>query len=301
MIKLTTPQPKGLPCGIYFGLSEERYRRDPALNYSGLKDLQEGPEFFWAKSPMNPDWKPKKPTEDQMIGTITHCLLLEPDEFHKRYYVNPGGEYSPEKRPVNRYQWTKMCEAVEIVRNLPDLEMLLQRGYAEVAIIWEDPKTGVRMKAKHDWWKAICSVDYKKRFSITPKFIRSAFYNYGYHIQACHYIESRKQLRQALINKTADVYCDRVKVDMREIDRFISGEDGTVMDNFVFIFQMPEAPYSARVFELSDFTLNRGERDSADLIASYVENMNRYGTDRWMGNYGQIEEFDMDYGFQDRV
>jgi hypothetical protein len=39
--------------GIYFSMPEEEYRALPALNYSGMKDLQRSPARFWARSPFN--------------------------------------------------------------------------------------------------------------------------------------------------------------------------------------------------------------------------------------------------------
>lgn len=298
MTKKTKTQPKGLSCGLYFGLSEEMYRKDPALNYSGMKQLMEGPEFYWERSPMNPEWVPTKKTEQMKKGTILHTLLLEPDEFAKRCFVYPGEEYCVKRMMVRRDEYDNMQSMVKVIRTLPDLQNLITNGAAEVVVIWEDPRTGIRMKAKHDYWKPFCSIDYKTAYGINESAIRSAFYRYAYHIQAYHYRESRMQVRQMLLENKADVYG---KIDMRLVDRFMRGEGeeaGTdYMDNFVFVFQMKEPPFSARVFEPSDYTMTLGEQDATRCANDYVNNLKEYGTERWMGKYGDIEEFDMQYGF----
>lgn len=290
-------QPPGLPCGIYFGLSEEKYRKDSALNYSGMKQLLEGPEFFWEHSSMNPNWKPSKRTEQMKVGTILHTLLLEPKEFSNRCFVYPGEPYCTDRMMVRRDDYINMQHMVKVVSELPDLENLITHGAAETVIIWEDPRTGIRMKAKHDYWKPYCSVDYKTAYGINESAIKSAFYRYAYHIQAYHYKESRLQIRRMLLEDAADVYG---KIDMRLIDRFLAGEGpngGRYMDNFVFIFQMKDPPFSARVFEPSEYTFMLGLQDAQRCASAYAANLKEYGTNRWMGNYGDIEEFDMQHGF----
>lgn len=38
---------------------------------------------------VNPDYKPEPVTQAQIIGNALHTLILEPNEFEKRYFVIP--------------------------------------------------------------------------------------------------------------------------------------------------------------------------------------------------------------------
>lgn len=292
-------QPKGLPCGIYFGLPEERYRADPALNYSGMKDLLEGAAYYWSGSPLNPDWKPKKPTDEQRIGTALHTLLLEPEKFARKYY-DPLNGFDSTRLPIRSSDYEWMSECVAAIRAEQELDALLKNGRSEVSIIWADQVTSVRLKARHDYWKPFCSVDYKSAYGAHNGAIRNAFWKYRYDIQSYHYQESRSVIRSMLKSGTADVYGKNA--DMRMIDRFIGGEviDGEQwrpMDNFVFIFQMKEAPYGYRIFQPSDATIQKGQTSSDEAIALYCSNLEVYGCNKWPACSGKIEVFDMSTGF----
>lgn len=66
------------------------YYDHPAISASGLKLIAQSPMHYWDKY-INPDREPEEQTEAQLIGSATHCAVLEPHEFDNRYTVIPEG------------------------------------------------------------------------------------------------------------------------------------------------------------------------------------------------------------------
>lgn len=81
--------------GIYFGLPEDDYHKDPALSSSGIRKLLTSPLDFWVNSPLNPAFVDEK-TEAMIVGTAFHRRLLEPERFAQLYAVAPAREDYPD-------------------------------------------------------------------------------------------------------------------------------------------------------------------------------------------------------------
>lgn len=304
MTKASDLQPKGLPCGIYFDLPDKYYRADSALNYSSMKMiLSGGSADFWENSCLNKAWKPQAQTEDMRLGQILHTMLLEEDKFYQRYYITPMQTFVENKMPIRQtdYVWMEAMTKELLSFEIP--QSFLTRGKSEVVIIWRDPETGLRMKAKHDYWKSFCSVDYKTISSVKNEEISRAMWKYRYDIQAHHYTESRKVIRQMLIDGTADVFGEGV--DMKMIDNFINGQEGVdgivaPKDYFVFIFQAKKSPYQFQILDPSEDMFHGGRTAAAEAARLYVWHMEKYGPNvRWPANTGEIKEFSMRFGIQE--
>lgn len=72
--------------GIYHDLSNEDYHSGPAISKSQLDDIAISPAVY--------QWKKHAPIDEEKtqaldMGTALHCILLEPDEFEKRFIVAP--------------------------------------------------------------------------------------------------------------------------------------------------------------------------------------------------------------------
>lgn len=96
--------------GIYFGLSNEAYHADPALGSTDLKGLLVNP-VQWHFANRNPavrelfgdDDEAKKVSAAKRFGNALHCIVLEPDEFDRRYCVaaeNPGHPKTKEEMAI---------------------------------------------------------------------------------------------------------------------------------------------------------------------------------------------------------
>ena len=73
--------------GIYFDISNEDYHAGDGVSKSQLDMV--------AMSPALLKWQKSAPVDTEKLkaldmGTALHCLLLEPDEFDKRFIVAPA-------------------------------------------------------------------------------------------------------------------------------------------------------------------------------------------------------------------
>lgn len=85
------PGTPALPAdGIYFDMPFSTYLAAPAVGSGALRDALADPLLFWSRSWMNPDKEPEEEKDHLLYGRAFHCRILEgPDEFAKRYYVEP--------------------------------------------------------------------------------------------------------------------------------------------------------------------------------------------------------------------
>ena len=216
---------KLLPCpepGLYPNAPEDKYRRWDAANASSLK-------IIGAKSPMHCDYQrrhPKAPTPALIMGTAIHLLALEGEEKYAATYKIIGGCFATKKsgqpctnaakvvrsgqpfcgvhdpvkgEPFDDLVWSKgqddIVRAVvaslrrsDIGRNLLDSD---PDGLNEVAMVWDDEKTGQRCKAKIDalrpQWQRIC--DIKSCLDASRQEFERTVADREYDIQAVFYLE----------------------------------------------------------------------------------------------------------------
>ena len=67
-------------------ISNEKYHADDAISASMQKVMvSHGPGRLTGTLFLNPDRPEHKPTSAMLLGTLTHCAVLEPDELTKRF------------------------------------------------------------------------------------------------------------------------------------------------------------------------------------------------------------------------
>lgn len=144
--------------------------------------------------------KPREPSDDMRQGSVFHTMVLEPQEFEKRYAWEP----EPPKRiidprsneevdydarsSIHRDAAKRIAEGrIEAARSA-GLELLphswrdelgeqsasVHRQLAslfvrddfrvEASVFWTDPETGVRCKARPDWYGAPQVLDVKRSY-----------------------------------------------------------------------------------------------------------------------------------------
>lgn len=83
--------------GIYFGLDEEIYHRDPSLGSGSIRALAKCPIYYWVDSWMNPLREPQTETPALLFGRALHKLVLEgPEAFAREYRCAPEKSDYPE-------------------------------------------------------------------------------------------------------------------------------------------------------------------------------------------------------------
>jgi hypothetical protein len=85
--------------GIYLNLPNRIYQANPALGGGDHRSLLLN-AVQWHGRERNPTWRALNPpseeeTAAQRFGTALHCMVLEPEHFEDRYYVEPPRPYLP--------------------------------------------------------------------------------------------------------------------------------------------------------------------------------------------------------------
>ena len=161
-------QPQFQP-GIH-DLSNAEYQTGPGISKSQLDFAHKAPALVqWAR------YAPRSHSDAAHDGAALHTLLLEPDEFDRRYAVGPDCE---RRSNADKARWAefeaqigdrtalsiKERDTLEEMRQSvlahPEAKSLLAlpSGVAERSIYWIDPDTGALCRCRPDWWAPEYSV-----------------------------------------------------------------------------------------------------------------------------------------------
>ncbi|HBS1258763.1 TPA: exodeoxyribonuclease VIII, partial [Klebsiella pneumoniae] len=93
--------------GIYFDISNEDYHAGDGVSKSQLDMV--------ALSPALLQWQKSAPVDTEKLkaldmGTALHCLLLEPEEFDKRFIVAPPFNRRTNQGKADEAAFMKDCE-----------------------------------------------------------------------------------------------------------------------------------------------------------------------------------------------
>lgn len=206
-----------LPDGIYLNLTADRYHEDTALGSSQIRDLLKGANLYWHKS-LNPKRKKEKRTPAKILGTATHRLLLDGEEWFEAEYVRgPWGSddedlTSAEKGALTKAAKKNLLEGQEllpqddydfvvgckqVIDDDPELQGCLDNGLSEVSVFWTR-RDGIRCKARLDKLKLRGIGDIKTIANEKERPLEDAclldIHTYRYDIPAEHYMEGRRQM-----------------------------------------------------------------------------------------------------------
>lgn len=251
-------------------MTEQEYRRHPAISRSELWRIHESPQKFkYFKE------HPVEPTPALLFGQVFHKMALEPDNFDLEFVVMPDVdrrtnvgkdawrefmEQAENKTviPAEMYEQAEsMCEAL---MSVPFAQKLLN-GPREIPFFWVDELTGEECKCRADCLNTQYSqpiiVDVKSAADAsTETFIREAI-KYGYDFQAAMYTEGvSKHIQQRPL--------------------------------FVFIVVEKTPPYAVNILQADDLLLQRGHNLFREYIEIYHDcklTGNWYG---YLGKHNQI-------------
>lgn len=180
----------------------QQYDRIQAVNWSRLRYLATSPRLYrhrlrWPEPP-KPSW---------VVGALTHCALLEPDEIAKRYgsyeaVRNPKAEdwkkwqaANPGVQSVKSHELEEAwCTAIGVMQN-PDARELLRGGRREEAVTWIDEVTGVPCKGRLDYVRPDVVIDLKTARDPSQRPIEIAAVKYGYAGQLAFYHDGARAAR----------------------------------------------------------------------------------------------------------
>lgn len=100
--------PKQFSPGFYAGLDNDVYRAADGVSKSELVHIATNPaNFIWSKSaPVDTE-----KLDALNLGSLSHCLTLEPAEFASRYAVEPVFNLRTNEGKAHRAEWLKTLPA----------------------------------------------------------------------------------------------------------------------------------------------------------------------------------------------
>lgn len=269
-------QPLGLKPGIYFNLPNEAYHDDPALSHSGMTKVLVSWPDFWLSSCFNPERKKNKSTDAMEFGQRSGMLLLQPKVFHQTY--NTHGKSSPTSKGtwLSSIEWQRLTESVDAVMEVPIGAKHFRDGYAEVTIVWQDPGSGVMLRARIDYLRTFGCIDFKRVSDVNNNTIGRAVKAQGLDIQNFLYLEAVKAARALLSSLSKPELWQLAVANKVGVDWLMAFRDDTDL-LFRFLFQRSAPPYIWEFRELDTEVLVEGGHAVFHAIRRYKDGLERYG------------------------
>lgn len=245
----------GRDTGIFFGVPFAVYAATPGANHSTLKVFERS-----ARHAREEIVHPSDETEAQHFGSAFHAAVLEPERFATEYVKAPKvdrrtkagreawaafeAEFS-EREFLREDEWEVAMRMQASAWADPTVrELLSGTGLNEVVVVWDDPITGVRCKARIDRLTTLASwstvVDLKStRDASAWAFSRDAA-KYGYHTAAAHYLNG------------VDALAPRER-------------------KHLIVALEKERPFAVAVYELDGLALEQGRNDCERWLRMWAE------------------------------
>ena len=250
-------------------MTEQEYRKHPAISRSELFKISESPEKFKYYQE-----HPEEPTPALVFGQLFHAMALQPETINDLFAFAPNVDRRTkegkeafaafEAQAQNKtvvtadmyQQATEMCEAL----NRNEFVKKLLKGEKEKPFFWVDEMTGENCKCRTDvlteLGENLIIVDLKSTDNAeTEAFMRSAI-KYGYDLQSAMYSEG-------------------VKMN--------TGKEPL----FVFIAIEKKPPYAINILQADKLLIRRGY----DLFREYLGIYHDCKiTDNWYGYLGKFNQ-----------
>jgi hypothetical protein len=200
------PQTTAIAPGAYEGMSFDEYAAAPGMNGSKIVYMRRSPMYYrWMATHPSPE------TDALKLGKIVHRMVLEPTLVDD---VAVWGRL-PEQKVRRGHHWDEFCQrnqdrviltkdeaeyttgaARAALSNAPIRKYANAEGPTEVSLFWDDPRTGLRFKARLD--KIIPEThtipDLKTTRDATPRRFQSQAYDLGYFVKMAHYWDGYRTL-----------------------------------------------------------------------------------------------------------
>lgn len=195
-----------MPDGLHFGVPPAVYHERVLglVSKGGLEQVDQSPMHYraWVDGLVEDN-----ETEALTFGRALHCALLEPDVFVNTYATQPEfGDCRFKENKAKRDAWraendgkewleVPVADAIErmvaAVHAHPLAGKMIRDGDSEVTALWRDGATGLRCRARADYFvaKRGMVVDVKTTLDASPEGFRKSAFNYRYHWQHALYRE----------------------------------------------------------------------------------------------------------------
>lgn len=263
--------------GAYDGIPDHVYHSDKAsLSSSGARKLLTTcPAIFRHERD-----HPRSPTKAFDLGHAAHSLVLgegaELREIPAKILASNGAATTKEAKAfvekaraedavaLKPDEYRQVHDMAAQITANPSAAFLLRSGVPERSLFWQDPATGMWLRARPDWTTSDATgrtviVDYKTSTSANPDDFRSSAAKYGYHQQAPFYLDGMAAL-------------------------------GVHDCGFVFVVQDKSPPYLVSVVELTADAMLLGRDLNRRAIEIYAECT---AADEWPAYGEQIHLIDL--------
>lgn len=226
----TTERPsKSFSPGVYDGISNADYHRDPALGSTSLKTLATKTPAHYQYDKANPKF-----SDAFTLGTAAHSLILENDWagivvveaenwLTKDAKAAKAAALAEGKQPLLTKEWVQVQAMRDAVMRHPVARAAFRGHKAEQSVFWEED--GLTLKCRPDAWKPGLLVDLKTTVNADPREFGKTAHNFGYHQSAAHYIDGVKAatgeelpFHFVLVEKTAPYLVSVVELDIEAIN-----------------------------------------------------------------------------------
>lgn len=290
--------------------SNAKYHGDKsAVSKSQLARMSVCPKFFkWAED------NPQEQSDEMIVGSAFHKIVLEPKTFDKEFVVMPpidkrtkaGKEAYEEflktagnRQVITQEQYDTICGMRDsVLSNRYAVELL--KGIHEKSMYGVDELTRERIKTRPDCYLIIDEV-----VDIVPQHYENLYDDYGEPIlnadgtNAIKLVAEERKVRpkQVLITDLKscrsalyDDFCRDVVKYSYDLQAYMYSMNaskvlGVPMENisFVFIAVEKKAPYLVNILQVDEFVLQRGEALFKEYIGTYKECQEK---DNWWGLNG---------------
>ena len=215
--------------GIYSGITNADYHRDPALGSTSLKTLATRTPAHYQHDKAHPKF-----SDAFTLGTAAHSLILEHDTSGievveaDNWLTKAAKEAKAEalaagRQPLLRKEYAQVIAMHDAAMRHDKARELLTGHKAEESVFWDED--GQTYKCRPDAWKPGQLVDLKTTVNADPREFGKTAYNLGYHQSAAHYIDGVKELTGEelpfgfiLVEKAAPYLVSVVELDWEAID-----------------------------------------------------------------------------------
>lgn len=197
---------------IIHGMSNADYHALPSVSSSQLKTILRSPAHYREAYLSGKEKKP--PTADMLLGSLTHTMLLEPEQFDAEYVecakfdmrTNAGkaaaatfAELAAGRTPVTAEQIQQahamanaMCDSIA--------HAAMTGGHAEASIFFKDPGTGLECRIRPDYhvapgdaWPDGLIIDVKTTDDARAESFARTCVKFGYDLSAAMYSDGFMQ------------------------------------------------------------------------------------------------------------
>lgn len=233
--------------------SNADYHARDSISASRLKLLRQSPRIYESTVLLKKMQREESPS--MKLGTAIHAAILETDSFSDHYVVVPA-ECS-DKRTKAYKEWSagidgrivlteSELQTVALARTAAVSHQIASKiiravDHVEGSVLYSDSETDADCRFRFDGIAGPIVFDIKTIGECTMEKISRAIWDYGYHVQAAHYLTGLETI------------------------------DTTTDWRFMFLFVETSAPWRVRVVELGQSETELGRFERSALIRDLLK------------------------------